>query len=60
MRMSRKPCATKVVKGVYLEIRDHEFVALLGPSGCGKTTCLRMGCGWKSRQQAAFSLTEET
>jgi len=36
---------TKVVKGVSLEIRDHEFVALLGPSGCGKTTCLRMLAG---------------
>jgi len=36
---------TKVVKGVSLEIRDREFVALLGPSGCGKTTCLRMLAG---------------
>jgi multiple sugar transport system ATP-binding protein len=36
---------TKVVKGVSLEIRDQEFVALLGPSGCGKTTCLRMLAG---------------
>jgi multiple sugar transport system ATP-binding protein len=36
---------TQVVKGVSLEIRDGEFVALLGPSGCGKTTCLRMLAG---------------
>ena len=36
---------TSVVKGVSLEIRDKEFVALLGPSGCGKTTCLRMLAG---------------
>lgn len=36
---------TQVVKGVSLEIRDKEFVALLGPSGCGKTTCLRMLAG---------------
>jgi ABC-type sugar transport system ATPase subunit len=36
---------TQVVKGVSLEIRDREFVALLGPSGCGKTTCLRMLAG---------------
>ncbi len=37
--------ATQVVKGVTLEIRDREFVAMLGPSGCGKTTCLRMLAG---------------
>jgi multiple sugar transport system ATP-binding protein len=36
---------TPVVKDVSLDIRDHEFVALLGPSGCGKTTCLRMLAG---------------
>ncbi len=37
--------AVEAVKGISLEIRDHEFVALLGPSGCGKTTCLRMLAG---------------
>ncbi len=33
------------VKGVSLEIKDHEFVVLVGPSGCGKTTTLRMVAG---------------
>jgi multiple sugar transport system ATP-binding protein len=33
------------VKGISLDIRDREFVALLGPSGCGKTTCLRILAG---------------
>lgn len=37
--------ATKVVKGLDLEINDGEFMAFLGPSGCGKTTCLRMVSG---------------
>lgn len=37
--------AFKAVKGVSLEIRDREFIAMLGPSGCGKTTCLRMLAG---------------
>jgi len=36
------------VKGVSLEINDHEFVVLVGPSGCGKTTTLRMVAGLES------------
>ncbi len=26
----------QAVKGIDLEIADHEFVVLVGPSGCGK------------------------
>ncbi|MEZ5843224.1 MAG: sn-glycerol-3-phosphate ABC transporter ATP-binding protein UgpC [Hyphomicrobiaceae bacterium] len=33
------------VKGIDLEIKDHEFLVLVGPSGCGKTTTLRMVAG---------------
>ncbi len=33
------------VKGIDLEIRDHEFVVFVGPSGCGKSTTLRMIAG---------------
>ena len=35
----------QAVKGINLEIHDHEFVVLVGPSGCGKTTTLRMIAG---------------
>jgi multiple sugar transport system ATP-binding protein len=35
----------QAVKGIDLEIADHEFVVLVGPSGCGKTTTLRMIAG---------------
>jgi len=35
----------QAVKGIDLEIRDHEFVVLVGPSGCGKSTTLRMIAG---------------
>ena len=35
----------EAVKGINLEIKDHEFVCLLGPSGCGKSSTLRMIAG---------------
>ncbi len=35
----------QAVKGISLEIHDHEFVVLVGPSGCGKSTTLRMIAG---------------
>jgi multiple sugar transport system ATP-binding protein len=35
----------QAVKGIDLEIEDHEFVVLVGPSGCGKSTTLRMIAG---------------
>ena len=31
----------RVLDGINLYIKDHEFLTLLGPSGCGKTTTLR-------------------
>ena len=35
----------QAVRGIDLEIEDHEFVVLVGPSGCGKSTTLRMIAG---------------
>ncbi len=35
----------KVIHGVNIEVREHEFVVLVGPSGCGKSTLLRMIAG---------------
>ena len=35
----------EAVRGINLDIADHEFVVLVGPSGCGKTTTLRMIAG---------------
>ena len=33
------------MRGIDLDIADHEFVVLVGPSGCGKSTTLRMIAG---------------
>lgn len=32
----------EALKGINLEFRENEFVAVLGPSGCGKTTLLNV------------------
>jgi len=32
----------RILDGINLVIKDHEFLTLLGPSGCGKTTTLRI------------------
>lgn len=36
---------SEVIKGINLDIVDHEFVVFVGPSGCGKSTLLRMIAG---------------
>jgi multiple sugar transport system ATP-binding protein len=46
----------QAVKGIDLEIADHEFVVLVGPSGCGKTTTLRMIAGLEEITKGDISI----
>ncbi|NCO86307.1 MAG: sn-glycerol-3-phosphate ABC transporter ATP-binding protein UgpC [Rhodobacterales bacterium] len=43
--ISRNFGATKVLRGIDLDIADGSFTVIVGPSGCGKSTLLRILAG---------------
>jgi NitT/TauT family transport system ATP-binding protein len=43
--VSKRYGLVEVLRDVTLDMRPHEFVALIGPSGCGKSTLLRIMAG---------------
>jgi multiple sugar transport system ATP-binding protein len=44
------------VRGIDLEIKDHEFIVLVGPSGCGKSTTLRMIAGLEDISEGEIAI----
>ena len=40
-KIVKKYDEVEAVRGIDLDIADHEFVVLVGPSGCGKSTTLQ-------------------
>ncbi|MFC6669287.1 ABC transporter ATP-binding protein [Marinobacterium aestuariivivens] len=47
-----------IIKGIDLDIRDHEFVVFVGPSGCGKSTLLRLIAGLEEVTSGSIHLDE--
>ena len=48
----------EVLKGIDLEIRPGELVAMMGPSGCGKSTVLKIIGGLLEADSGSISLSE--
>ncbi|MCC7274713.1 MAG: ABC transporter ATP-binding protein [Alphaproteobacteria bacterium] len=48
--------ATRVLRGVDLDIADGEFVTVLGPSGCGKSTLMRIIAGLERQDGGSVAI----
>ena len=48
----------EVLKGIDLEIKPGELVAMMGPSGCGKSTLLNIIGGLLEADSGSISLDE--
>jgi sn-glycerol 3-phosphate transport system ATP-binding protein/multiple sugar transport system ATP-binding protein len=48
--------ATKILRGVDLEIPEGSFAVLVGPSGCGKSTLLRLVAGLEEADEGSITL----
>lgn len=48
----------EIIKGIDLDIKDHEFVVFVGPSGCGKSTLLRLIAGLEEVTSGRIHLDE--
>jgi len=55
-RLHKRFGAVEVLKGIELEARTGEFIALVGPSGCGKSTLLAMIAGLETVSQGEIRI----
>ena len=58
--VSRHFGPVRAVDGVYLDIAEGEFFAMLGPVGSGKTTCLRLISGFEQPTAGEIAIFGET
>jgi len=52
------PDGTQALRGIDLEVKQGEFLALVGPSGCGKTTLLRILAGLEQPSAGSVLIDE--
>src|ERR1700761_2699235 len=55
-RLFKRFGSVEVLKGIDLEAKTGEFIALVGPSGCGKSTLLAMIAGLESVSQGEIRI----
>ncbi|MBV8394361.1 MAG: ABC transporter ATP-binding protein, partial [Alphaproteobacteria bacterium] len=55
-RLFKRFGPVEVLKGIDLEAKTGEFIALVGPSGCGKSTLLNMIAGLDSVSQGEIRI----
>ncbi len=55
-RLHKRFGPVEVLKGINLEARTGEFIALVGPSGCGKSTLLAMIAGLETVSQGEIRI----
>jgi multiple sugar transport system ATP-binding protein len=48
--------AVEVLKGIDLDVRSGEFIALVGPSGCGKSTLLALIAGLEKNTSGTIAI----
>jgi len=48
--------SVEVLKGINLDVRTGEFIALVGPSGCGKSTLLAIIAGLEKASVGTISI----
>lgn len=49
----------KVLRGINMEVNEHQVVCLIGPSGCGKSTLLRCINGLEAIQGGEIRLADD-